>query len=254
MLSDDELLRYSRHILLEDFDIEGQLTLKNSHALIIGAGGLGCPAALYLASSGLGTITICDDDRVEVSNLQRQIAHGSKDIGKAKVESLAQSLLEINPLISVQTLNTRLSGEALINAVKAADIVLDCSDNFSTRFAINKACINNKTPLVSAAAIRAEAQLSVFDSRDENSPCYNCLYQEQDNESLNCSDSGVLAAVVGIMGSWQALEAIKVLSGFGETLIGKLLVLDLKYAQTRQLKLNKDPNCPCCSKIQTPQL
>lgn len=247
MLNDDELLRYSRHILLDGFDIEGQLALKNSHALIIGAGGLGCPAALYLASSGVGTITLCDDDEVELSNLQRQIAHGNNDIGKSKVDSLAQSLHEINPLVSVHPIHARLTGEALAQAVNAADVVLDCSDNFTTRFAINKACIEAKTPLVSAAAIRTEAQLSVFDSREASSPCYNCLYQEQDNENLNCIDNGVLAPVVGMMGSWQALEAVKVLSGFGETLIGKLLVLDLKYAQTRQLKLKKDPNCPSCS-------
>ena len=246
MLSDDELLRYSRHILLDDFDIDGQLTLKNSHALIIGAGGLGCPAALYLASSGVGTITLCDDDEVELSNLQRQIAHGTRDIGKSKVESLAQSLAEINPLVNIHTLHTRLEGSALTQAIANADIVLDCSDNFTTRFAINKSCVHTKTPLVSAAAIRTEGQLSVFDSRDATSPCYNCLYQEQDNENLNCSDSGVLAPVVGMMGSWQALEAIKVLTGFGETLMGKLLVLDLKYAQTRQLTLKKDSNCPCC--------
>lgn len=252
MLSDDELLRYSRHILLEDFDIEGQLTLKNSHALIIGAGGLGCPAALYLASSGIGTLTLCDDDNVEISNLQRQIAHATKDIGKSKAESLEESLTAINALVKIQTLKTRLNGNALINAVKAADVVLDCSDNFNTRFAINKACVAAKTPLVSAAAIRAEAQLSVFDHRNDDSPCYNCLYQEQENENLNCSDSGVLAPVVGMMGSWQALEAIKVLTGFGDTLMGKLLVLDLKYAQTRQLKLKKDANCPTCSSLIMP--
>ena len=248
MLTDDKLLRYSRHILLEDFDIEKQLTLTKSHALIIGAGGLGCPAALYLASSGIGKITLCDDDTVEMSNLQRQIAHGESDIGKGKVDSLKESLNAINPNVYVKTINQRLAGKALTEAVQACDIVLDCSDNFSTRFAVNAACVEHKKPLVSAAAIRTEAQLSVFDSRDELSPCYRCLYQEQNNENLNCSDSGVLAPLVGIMGSWQALEAIKVLTSFGDSLIGKLLVLDLKYAQTRQLKLKKDPNCPCCKR------
>jgi len=247
MLSDDELLRYSRHLLLQDFDAQGQITLKQSHALIIGAGGLGCPAALYLASSGIGTLSIADDDVVEISNLQRQIAHADKDIGLSKVDSLGQSLQAINPHIQINTISQRLKGSSLEKSVSEADIVLDCSDNFSTRFAINRACLASKTPLVSGAAIRSEAQLSVFNPNIDDSPCYNCLYPEQGNENLNCSDAGVLAPIVGIIGSWQALEAIKVLTGFGQSLVGKLQVHDFKYGDVRQMKLKKDPKCPSCS-------
>lgn len=249
MLDDDELLRYSRHILLDGFDIEGQLALKNSHALVIGAGGLGCPAALYLASSGIGKLSLCDDDIVDLSNLQRQIAHGQADIGSHKVNSLANSIHAINSLTQIKTIETRLTEHALFAIVKEVDIVLDCSDNFTTRFAINSACVSAKTPLVSAAAIRAEAQLSVFDSRLKDSPCYNCLYSEQSDQEMNCSDSGVLAPLVGMVGSWQALEAIKVLTDFGNPLVGKLQVIDVKNSQTRQLILKKDPNCPCCSRL-----
>ncbi len=252
MLSDDELLRYSRHILLEDFDAESQIKLTQAKALIIGAGGLGCPAALYLASSGLGHITLVDDDIVEISNLQRQIAHGNQDINLDKVESLKRSIEQINPLIKVSTINQRLNKQSLALTVKDHDVILDCSDNFETRFALNKACQRAKKPLVSSAAIRTEAQLSVFDHRDENSPCYHCLYDEQANENLSCSDAGVLAPVVGIMGSWQALEAIKAITGFGELMTGQVTIFDFKYNDIRQLKLKKDPECVVCS--QTYQL
>ena len=252
MLTDDELLRYSRHILLEDFDVEKQLRLKQSHALIIGAGGLGCPAALYLASSGIGRLTLVDDDQVELSNLQRQIAHGTADIGRSKVHSLAEQIAAINPDCVCHCIDKRLDESELAETLSLVDIVLDCSDNFSTRFLLNRLSVESQTPLVSAAAIRSEAQLTVFDPRQADSPCYQCLYQPQQDDQLNCSDSGVLAPLVGMIGSWQALEAIKVLTGYGESLYGKLLVFDLKYNQCRTLRLQPDPDCPICASGKKP--
>ncbi|GAA4105504.1 molybdopterin-synthase adenylyltransferase MoeB [Zhongshania borealis] len=246
-MDDEQLLRYSRHILLPGLDVEGQEALLRSRVLIVGMGGLGCPVALYLAASGVGELHLADDDTVDLSNLQRQIAHGSADIGRGKVDSVAESIHALNTDICVVPHSVRLSGEALVEAVAGVDLVVDASDNFTTRFALNRACYTARKPLVSGAAIRGEGQLSVFDFRREDSPCYRCLYHEADDAALNCSESGVLAPVVGIIGSMQALEALKCLSGLGEPLVGRLLLFDGINMELRQLNLRRDPACPVCS-------
>lgn len=245
-MNDQDLLRYSRHIMLPDFDVAGQEALMQSKVLILGMGGLGCPVAMYLAASGVGELHLADDDIVDLSNLQRQIAHTVADIGSAKVESVKNTIAALNPTVSVQSYPTRLAGEELNAAVAAVDLVIDASDNFSTRFAINLACLENKVPLVSGAAIRAEGQVAVFDPQKPESPCYRCLYSDQDDTALNCSESGVLAPLVGIVGSIQAIEALKCLANYGETLTGRLLLIDAKYMSLRELQLPKDPLCPAC--------
>jgi len=246
MMNDEQLLRYSRHILLPDLDVDGQQALLNSKVLIVGMGGLGCPAALYLAASGVGELHLADDDKVELSNLQRQIAHGEADVGSFKAESVAASIAAINSGTKLNVMNVRLAGDALLEAVKCVDVVVDASDNFSTRFALNSACLAARRPLVSGAAIRGEAQLSVFDFRRDDSPCYRCLYHEADDAALNCSESGVLAPIVGMMGSMQALETLKCVIGMGETLVGRLLIIDGLSMDVRQLNLRRDPECPAC--------
>ena len=247
-MDDQQLLRYSRHILLDGFDIAGQERLNNAHVLIVGAGGLGCPAAMYLAASGVGHITIADDDDVDITNLQRQIGHSTLDIGNAKVLSLAETLRGINPQIQIEPICSRLQDEALMAQVAAADLVLDCSDNFTTRLAINHACVAQKKPLVSGAAIRSEGQVAVFNLHS-TSPCYACLYGEENTEeNLTCSESGVLAPLVGIIGAMQAAEALKIFAGYGETLDGRLLLLDVRLMEWRTLLLKKDPHCAVCSK------
>lgn len=246
-LTDQELLRYSRQIMLPKFDVAGQLALKNAHVLVIGMGGLGSPAALYLAAAGVGQLTIIDHDIVESSNLQRQVIHGEASLGQLKVESARQRLQDINPFVSVNSIAQKIEGEALLALIQDVDLVLDCTDNFSTRFQVNRYCVQSKTPLVSAAAIRMEGQISVYDSRQQTSPCYQCLYPEGDEQALSCSESGVMSPLVGIIGSMQAMEAIKLLSGLGEPLVGKLLMLDAMTMQWRSLKLKKDPLCACCS-------
>lgn len=246
-MNDEKLLRYSRHILLEGFDIAGQEKLERASVLIVGAGGLGCPAAMYLAASGVGHIVIADDDVVEMTNLQRQIAHGTPDIGFSKVSSLAATLRHINPLVHVEPLASRVEDELLSELVTRVDIVLDCSDNFSTRFAVNRACVLGKKPLVSGAAINAEGQVSVFNLTSE-SPCYACLYGEDNvSESRTCSENGVLAPVVGIVGAMQAVEAIKLLAGYGESLDGRLMLLDAKRMEWRNLTIKKDSCCTVCN-------
>ncbi len=247
MLSDEELLRYSRQILMPRFDIAGQETLKSARVLVLGAGGLGCPVALYLGAAGVGNLTLVDDDTVELANLQRQIGFDQSHLGESKAQSLAERVLRINPLVSVTTVNERLEGDALARRVEEASLVVDCTDNFNTRFALNRACVAAKVPLVSGAAIRGEGQLSVYDSRREDSPCYHCLYPEQGNEDLTCSEAGVIAPLVGMIGAAQAMEAIKVISGVGEPLIGRLLILDAWQMQWREMKLARDPDCPVCS-------
>ncbi|WP_269617823.1 HesA/MoeB/ThiF family protein [Zhongshania sp. BJYM1] len=247
-MNDEQLLRYSRHILLPALDIAGQETLLNSKVLIVGMGGLGCPVALYLAASGVGELHLADDDTVDLSNLQRQIAHGQADIGRMKTASVADSVAAINPETKLVLLDARLSGEALLAAVESVDLVVDASDNFTTRFALNEACYRARRPLVSGAAIRGEAQLSVFDFRRDDSPCYRCLYQDGDDAALNCAESGVLAPIVGMVGSMQALEALKCLVGIGEPLIGRLLLIDGMTMEVRQLNLRRDPECPVCAK------
>jgi len=246
-MNDDQLLRYSRQIMLPSIDIEGQQALLDSRVLIIGMGGLGSPVGLYLAAAGVGHLVISDFDEVDLSNLQRQVAHTSNNIGLAKVESAKQSFHAINPLIKITALNKKLEDAELLEQVKQADIVIDCCDNFETRFAINDACVAAKTPLVSGAAIRFEGQISVFDSRDKTCPCYNCLYPRDGAVAQSCSDNGVIAPITGIIGSMQALEAIKVLTGAGKSLQGRVLLLDGLSMDWQSMTLPRNPNCPTCS-------
>ncbi|MDH5191104.1 MAG: molybdopterin-synthase adenylyltransferase MoeB [Gammaproteobacteria bacterium] len=246
-MNDEQLLRYSRQIMLPEIDVIGQQKLLDSHVLIIGMGGLGSPVAMYLASAGIGNLTLVDDDKVELSNLQRQIAHTQNDIGKYKTDSAKETLLSLNPDINVTTINHRMNENELINEIQKSDVVIDATDNFTTRFSINKACVKTGTPLVSGAAIRMEAQITVFNNDKKDSPCYHCLYKEGDELDESCTETGVLAPLVGIIGSIQALETIKILLGFGETLTGKLLLLDAKTMEWRSIKLGKDPACPVCA-------
>jgi molybdopterin/thiamine biosynthesis adenylyltransferase len=247
-MDDSQLLRYNRHIMLPQVGFEGQQRLCDAHVLIIGLGGLGSPAAIYLAAAGVGHITLADDDRVEITNLQRQIAHRTADIGAAKVDSARNCLLALNPEIRIDCLSERLQGAALEQAVAAADVVLDATDNFTSRYAINAACVKQRTPLVSGAAIRFEGQLAVFDFADTESPCYHCLYPHSDASSEEtCSENGILAPVVGTIGSMQALEAIKLICRIGERSSGRLMLFDALALEWRSLKFKRDPNCPVCS-------
>jgi molybdopterin/thiamine biosynthesis adenylyltransferase len=245
-MNDNQLLRYSRQIMLPQIDVEGQQKLLSAHVLIVGAGGLGSPAAIYLAAAGVGHITLFDDDEVDLSNLQRQIAHYTDDIGMAKVISTRQTLNRLNPDVNVRAVKQRLMGSGLEQEVMNADVVIDCSDNFATRFAINKACVAQGTPLVSGAAIRFEGHISVFTPGRNDSPCYNCLYHFDGEEQLNCSTNGVIAPITGIVGSIQALEAMKLIMAVGETLCGRLLLLDGLTMEWNTLKLKKNPSCPTC--------
>ncbi|MFV1982182.1 MAG: ThiF family adenylyltransferase [Thiohalomonadales bacterium] len=245
-MNDEQLLRYSRHILLPQCDVAGQEKLLSSHAVVIGLGGLGSPVALYLAASGVGELTFIDFDIVEVSNLQRQIAHQTKDCGTSKVESAKQSALDLNPDIKINTINKKISEGGLQQLISAADVVLDCTDNFSTRFMINKCCVNESTPLVSGAAIRLDGQVSVF-NQHKSSPCYQCLYKDNGDSEERCSENGILAPVVGIIGCIQATEAIKVLTGIGNTLDSRVLILDASTMEWRNIKLKKDPTCSICN-------
>ena len=245
-MEDEELLRYSRQIMLPDVDIAGQEKLADSHALIIGAGGLGSPAALYLAAAGVGQITLIDHDDVELTNLQRQIAHHTSDLGTPKVASAARTLNDINPNISVHTLPQQADRSLLGEWVPQVTVVLDCTDNFSVRYLINQACWQHRIPLVSGAAIGWEGQISVFDANDPDSPCYQCLYGDGDDQALNCAENGVIAPLVGIIGTTQALEAMKVIMGVGNTLIGRVLYFDGKYMEWRSLVLKRNPQCPAC--------
>lgn len=247
MMNDAQLLRYSRQIMLPEVDVGGQDKLLAARVLVIGLGGLGSPVALYLAAAGVGELVLTDFDEVDLSNLQRQIAHGLDDIGRPKVESARDQILQINPDVRVTTLNQRLEDQALLEQVAAADVVVDCCDNFVTRFAINEACVRQQTPLVSGAAIRLEGQVNVFDSRNPDSPCYRCLFPDGgDDAALTCADSGVIAPLVGMIGTTQALETLKVITGFGRSLVGRLLLLDAKNMEWRSLNLGKDPDCPVC--------
>ncbi|WP_306476194.1 molybdopterin-synthase adenylyltransferase MoeB [Methyloversatilis sp.] len=246
-MNDEQLLRYSRHILLDPIGIEGQDRLLASRALIVGAGGLGCPAALYMAAAGVGTLVIVDDDEVDLTNLQRQVLHRQHSVGRAKVESAREALHDINPGIEVIALRTRLAGKALREQVEAADVVLDCSDNFATRHAINRACVAARTPLVSGAAIRFDGQVSVFDSRGVDAPCYHCLFPEGgDADEVRCAVMGVFAPLTGIIGSMQAAEALKLLAHTGQSLAGRLLLLDALGMEWRSITLPRDPACDVC--------
>ncbi len=247
IMNDEQLLRYSRQIMLPDFDIVGQQSLLAAKVLIVGLGGLGSPVALYLAAAGVGELWLADHDSVDRSNLQRQIAHGENDIGRLKVASAADALRALNPQLHINCISEKLQDLLLQDAVRAVDLVVDCSDNFRTRFALNAACWNNKKPLVSGAAIRSEGQLLVIDPRCDDSPCYRCLYDDAvQDEQLNCSQNGVLAPLVGVIGSLQALEAIKLLANYGTPSIGKLLIFDGKTLEWRSLMLARTANCPVC--------
>ena len=245
-MNDEQLLRYSRQIMLPQIDISGQEKLLASRVLIVGMGGLGSPIAMYLAAAGIGHLILVDDDVVELSNLQRQIAHGTEDIGLSKVKSAKQTIQKLNPEIEVTYFEKRLNETELEKEVASADIVIDGTDNFSSRFAINEHSVKNKTPLISGAAIRMEGQVSVF-NKTPSSPCYRCLYKEEGELDTSCSNNGVLSPVVGIIGSIQANEAIKVLLDIGETLDGKLLMFDALQIEWRTLKLKKDSECPVCN-------
>ncbi len=246
VLSDQELLRYSRQILLQHVDIDGQLRLKRSRALVVGVGGLGSPVALYLAAAGVGELHLADFDHVDLTNLQRQIIHDTPGIGLSKVDSAIARLSAINPEITLIAHRTALDVDSLNAAVNAVDLVLDCSDNFATREAVNAACVLARKPLVSGAAIRLEGQLSVFDPRRDDSPCYHCLYGHGSEAELTCSEAGVIGPLVGLVGSLQALEALKLLAGFGEPLVGRLLLIDALSSRFRELKVKRDPACSVC--------
>ncbi len=246
--NDEQLLHYSRQIMLPHFGIEGQQQLQQAHVVIMGVGGLGSPAAMYLAAAGVGILTLVDFDTVDSSNLQRQIVHNTSSIGESKVESAKRTLLALNPETNINCINKKLTLDELESLITDTSCVIDATDNFTARFLINRACVSQRTALISAAAIQFEGQITVFDLRQENSACYACLYNESGEENTNCSDNGILAPVVGILGSMQALEAIKLICTIGETLKNRLLIFDALALQWRTMKLNKDTKCPVCSK------
>jgi molybdopterin-synthase adenylyltransferase len=247
-MNDDQLLRYSRHILLDEIGVEGQERISNGRALIVGAGGLGSPVALYLASAGVGTLALADHDTVDLTNLQRQIMHTTASVGTPKVASGAAAIARINAETKVETIQSRLEGTALDAEVARADVVLDCTDNFATRHAINHACVRHRKPLVSGAGVRFDGQLSVFDTRRAESPCYACLFPEHaETEELRCAVLGVFAPVTGIIGTMQAAEALKVLAGVGEPAIGRLVMLDALTMDVRTVRFKRDPACAVCA-------
>lgn len=246
-MDDNQLLRYSRHILLPEIGIDGQEKLLDAHVLLIGAGGLGAPVSLYLAASGVGRISLCDHDAVDLTNLQRQIVHFTDSIGKPKVDSARATLGRINPEITVDAIPERVAGERLEQLVAAADVVVDATDNFATRHAINRACVKHSKPLVSGAAIRFDGQIATFDLRRTDSPCYHCLFPESgDLEEMRCAVMGVFAPLVGVIGAMQAAEALKLLMGVGCDLTGRLLLLDALSMEWRNVRLKKDPDCSVC--------
>ncbi|MCC7079394.1 MAG: molybdopterin-synthase adenylyltransferase MoeB [Burkholderiales bacterium] len=248
-MTDEQLLRYSRHILLPEIGVEGQERLRASHALVVGAGGLGSPAAIYLAASGVGRITLCDADEVDLTNLQRQVIHRTSSVGARKVDSARATLAELNPEVQVTALAQRLDGSALMQAVRACDVVLDCTDNFATRHAINRACVAHRVALVSGAAIRFDGQVTVFDLRQPDAPCYACLFAEDaQSEEMRCAVMGVFAPLTGIIGTVQAAEALKLLADVGTTLNGRLLIIDAATMQWRTLRLQRDPGCAVCAR------
>ncbi|MBS37872.1 MAG: molybdopterin-synthase adenylyltransferase MoeB [Thiotrichales bacterium] len=247
-MNDDQFERYSRHMVLPQIGLNGQRSLLKSRVLLLGVGGLGSPIAMYLAASGVGTLVLADFDVVELSNLQRQIVHGTADIGRAKVDSGSDRIESLNPDVNVLPINEVLDADnsGLADEVARADVVIDATDNFETRFALNRLCVDNITPLVSGAALRMDAQVTVFDPRDDTSPCYRCLYSDEFAEGEACSDVGVFSPLLGIVGSIQAAEALKLIIGFGEPLVGTVLMIDAVDMSFRSLKLNKDPQCPVC--------
>lgn len=248
-MTDEELLRYSRHILLNEIGIEGQERIATSHVLVVGAGGLGSPVALYLGSAGVGQITVIDDDTVDITNLQRQIAHTSQRVGQPKVDSIRAAVGAINEFVKVNPIQARADSILLDALVRHADVVLDCCDNFATRHAINTACVKHRKPLVSGAAIRFDGQVCVYDPRNVNSPCYACLFPPDTSfEETRCATMGVFAPLVGIIGSMQAAEALKLLSGVGKPLIGRLLMLDGRSMEFTEIVIARQTGCVVCSK------
>lgn len=246
-MTDDQLLRYSRHVLLEEIGVEGQQRILDGHALIIGAGGLGSPVALYLGSAGVGHITVVDHDTVDMTNLQRQIAHTMDRVGQNKVESIAHAVAAINPEVRITPLAVRADAALLDTLVAQADVVLDCSDNFRTRHAVNAACVKHRKPLVSGAAVRFDGQISVYDPRSPTSPCYACVFAPDDAfEETLCATMGVFAPLVGIIGTMQAAEALKLLSGAGTSLAGRLLMLDGRNMEWNEVRLPRNTVCPVC--------
>lgn len=248
-MNDNQLLRYSRHILLPQIAYEGQEKLSQSHALIVGAGGLGSPVALYLGAGGVGKLTICDYDDVDMTNLQRQVIHNTAAIGVNKAISAQQSLQAINPEISVTPIPRRSTEEELLQLAETTDVVIDCSDNFRTRYALNRICVKLRKPLVSGAAIGFEGQVTVFDVRHDDSPCYHCLFPDIGTDSeMRCAENGVFAPLVGMIGTAQAAEAMKLLLGVGESLQGRLLLLDCMTMEWRSIRLKRDPACSVCGR------
>ena len=247
-MNDEQLLRYSRHILLDPIGIDGQIRIRESRLLIVGAGGLGSPAALYLASAGVGKIILADGDTVDLTNLQRQILHGQSSLGLAKALSGQTALARINPEVTVVPITERLAGQQLEALVADVDAVLDCCDNFDTRHAVNRACVAYRVPLISGAAIRFSGQVAVFDARRADSPCYHCLFPEgEDAEEMRCAVTGVFAPLTGIIGATQAAEALKLISGAGQSLVGRLLLLDALNMEWRSMRYGKDPHCAVCA-------
>lgn len=248
-MNDDQLLRYSRHILLDEVGIEGQQRLLDSHALVVGAGGLGSAVALYLAASGVGHITLADHDVVDLTNLQRQIAHTTARVGQAKVLSAAQAMQALNPEVKVTPLQTQLDAAQLLEQVAHMQVVVDCCDNFQTRQAVNAACVTHRVPLVSGAALRLDGQLSVYDARDAASPCYACVFApDVAPEETQCATLGVLAPLVGVIGTLQAMEAVKLLLGMGSQLVGQLQLLDGRDLSWHSMRLQRNPHCPVCAR------
>jgi molybdopterin/thiamine biosynthesis adenylyltransferase len=246
-MKDDQLLRYSRHILLEEIGVEGQERLMASHALVVGAGGLGSSVALYLGTAGVGHITLVDHDTVDLTNLQRQIAHNMARMGQPKALSAREAIAAINPEPQVRALTVRAGAELLDELVRDADVVVDCSDNFITRQAVNSACVKHRKPLVSGAAIRFDGQITVYDTRDEKSPCYACVFAPSDDfEETRCATMGVFAPLVGIIGAMEAAEALKLLSGAGTSLAGRLQMLDGRAMEWNEVRVPRNPECPVC--------
>ena len=247
-MNDEQLLRYSRHILLPEIGVEGQEQLRSAHILVIGAGGLGSPVALYLAAAGVGTLTLCDDDKVDLTNLQRQIVHRTEAIGRPKVESARDTLYSVNPETKVKTVAARVAGVQLDQLVSQADVVIDGCDNFATRHAVNRACVAHRKPLVSGAGVRFDGQISVFDMRDADAPCYACLFPEDtQSEEVRCAVMGVFAPLTGIVGCIQAAEALKIVTGAGKPLAAQLMLIDALTMEIRVIRLKKDPACIVCA-------
>ena len=248
-MDDAQLLRYSRHILLQELGPDAQQKFAAAHALVVGMGGLGTPAAHFLAAAGVGTLTICDADHVDLTNLQRQVLYATADIGALKVDAAAQRLRAINPEIRIRSMPVRVGPEALATLVADADVVLDGCDNFATRHAVNRACVAAAKPLVSGAAIRFDGQIAVFDTRDANSPCYHCLFGEgEELEETRCATMGVFAPLTGIVGATQAAEGLKLIAGVGESLAGRLLLIDALTMRWREMRVPRDPACPVCQR------